>query len=264
MKGIWVTTVLALGMVAATGAADTKSGGQSPAWSMNASVIEACSCPMFCQCYFNSKPAGHGASAAAHDHSAPGHSHGAEATGGGHYCLFNNAYKINKGTYGNVKLDGAKFWISGDLGGDFSDGEMDWAVITFDKSVTQDQRDAIGAIAARLFPVKWKSLKTAEANIDTWKFDGESAHATMDGGKTAEVKLKKSPSMSGKPVVIRDLQYFGAPRNNGFVMMKNEVQAYRVGPNAFETKGTNGFMITVDISSKDLQKPQKEAMAGGY
>jgi hypothetical protein len=23
-------------------------------WAMNASIIEACSCPMFCQCYFNS------------------------------------------------------------------------------------------------------------------------------------------------------------------------------------------------------------------
>ena len=27
---------------------------------------------------------------------------------------------------------------------------------------------------------------------------------------------------------------------------------YRVGPNAFEFKGTNGFMITVDLSSKDF------------
>ena len=37
--------------VAATPAAD---------WAMNATVIEACSCPMFCQCYFNTKPASHG------------------------------------------------------------------------------------------------------------------------------------------------------------------------------------------------------------
>ena len=28
-------------------------------WAMNASIIEACSCPMFCQCYFNTSPAGH-------------------------------------------------------------------------------------------------------------------------------------------------------------------------------------------------------------
>jgi hypothetical protein len=30
------------------------------------------------------------------------------------------------------------------------------------------------------------------------------------------------------------------------------VEAYRLGPNAFEYKGTNGFMITFDITSKDV------------
>jgi hypothetical protein len=39
---------------------------------------------------------------------------------------------------------------------------------------------------------------------------------------------------------------------DGFVMMPNEVEAYRTGPDAFEFKGTNGFMITVDVSSKDF------------
>ena len=31
----------------------------TPDWSMNATIIEACSCPMFCQCYFDHKPASH-------------------------------------------------------------------------------------------------------------------------------------------------------------------------------------------------------------
>jgi hypothetical protein len=37
-------------------------------------------------------------------------------------------------------------------------------------------------------------------------------------------------------------------------MMPNVVEAYRVGPKAFEYKGTNGFMLTLDISSKDFAK----------
>jgi hypothetical protein len=36
--------------------------------------------------------------------------------------------------------------------------------------------------------------------------------------------------------------------------MPNEVEAYRVGPKAFEFRGTNGFMITVDINSTDVAK----------
>jgi hypothetical protein len=37
---------------------------------------------------------------------------------------FNNAFKVNHGSYGSVKLDGAKFWLGGDLGGDFRKGEI--------------------------------------------------------------------------------------------------------------------------------------------
>jgi len=220
---------------------------QAPAassWSMNATIIEACSCPMFCQCYFNSEPAGH-------------HSHG-EADSK-HFCKFNNVFKVNRGHAGAVKLDGAKFWVSGDLGGDFTTGKFDWAVVTFDKSLTKEQRDAIGTILGQVYPVKWNSFTTAEGTIDTWKHDKDTAHAMIDGGKTAEVKLKRSQGATDDPVVISNLKYWGTPRNDGFVMMKNEVQAYRTGPKAYETKGTNGFMITIDINSEDL--PEKVAAA---
>ena len=48
---------------------------------------------------------------------------------------------------------------------------MDWAVLYFDKTLSQPQRDAIQTIVGQLFPVKWKSLKTAEGSIDKWEFD---------------------------------------------------------------------------------------------
>jgi len=38
--------------------------------------------------------------------------------------------------------------------------------------------------------------------------------------------------------------------------MPNEVEAYRVGQKAFEFKGSNGFVITWDMSSKDVT-PQR-------
>ena len=66
-------------------AADAKA--QSSAWSMNATIIEACSCPMFCQCYFNSKPAGHAMAAAA------GHEGHGDAE---HYCRANNVFRVNR------------------------------------------------------------------------------------------------------------------------------------------------------------------------
>ena len=215
-------------------AAGPKSAAKGPEWSMNASVIEACSCTMFCQCYFNASPSGH------HD--------GHEMK---HFCKANNAYKINRGHYGDVKLDGAKFWLTVDLGGDFSKGQMDWAIATFDKATTKEQRDGIIEIAKRLFPVTWKSFKTAEGDI-TWNHSGDEAHALLDGGKTAEVHLKATVASNtpGDPVVIKNLKYWGATNNDGFVLMPNVVQAYRVTDKAFEYKGTNGFMLTLDIDSK--------------
>jgi len=209
-----------------------------PEWAMNATAIEACSCPMFCQCYFNSKPAGH------HEH------HGG---GEAHFCRANLAYRVNKGHYGKTSLDGAKFWLANDLGGDFSKGKMDWNVLYFDRSLTKEQRAGLGEIVKHVFPVQWNSNQTAEASIDLWQADDKSAHATMDGGKTAEVKLARPATANGPwPVVMKNLRYWGAPRNDGFVMMPNEVEAYRVGPKAFEYKGTNGFLITIDINSNDV------------
>ena len=214
----------------------------SPPWAMNATVIEACSCPMFCQCYFNTEPAGHAMN-------------GHEGHGGGgakHFCKANNAYRINKGHYGATNLDGAKFWIAADLGDDFTDGEMEWAVLYFDKKLTPEQRAGVGAIVPHLFPVKWKSLTTAEGSIDKWEYTNDTAVALLDGGKTGELRLKRFPGMTNAPVVLKNVRYWGAPRNDGFVLMPNEVEAYRVGPNAFEFKGTNGFMLTLDMASKDL------------
>ena len=220
-------------------------------WAMNATIIEACSCPMFCQCYFNTKPAGH----AGHGEHAGHGDHG----GGDHFCRFNNAFKVNRGHAGTVKLDGAKFWVAGDLGGDFSQGKMDWAALTFDPAVKPEQREAIKTILGHLYPVKWNSFTVANDAPMEWKATKDKAEARLDGGKTAEVVLKKFDGMTAEPVVMKNLKYWGAPRNDGFVMMPNEVEAYRVGDKPFEFKGTNGFMITLDINSKDVAVKEPKA-----
>ena len=208
---------------------------------MNATIIEACSCPMFCQCYFNGEPAVHAGHTGLHAEHAEGH-----------YCRFNNAYRVNKGQYGSAKLDGARFWISGDLGGDFSKGDTDWAVLTFDPAVSKEQREGIATIVGKVYPVKWKSFNVAEDAPVEWTASKDSASAKLGGGKIAEVQLARFQGMTSDPVVIHNLRYFGAPRNDGFIMMPNKVEAYRAGDKAFEYNGTNGFMITFDISSKDF------------
>jgi hypothetical protein len=213
-------------------------------WSMKATIIEACSCPMFCQCYFSTEPA---------SHAAAGHEGHAGHGGGEHFCKFNNAFRVDKGSVGNVKLDGALFWVAGDLGAEFEDAEMEWAVLTFDPSVTKEQRDGIAMILGSVYPVKWKSFAVAPDAKMEWKYNKDRAEARLDGGKVAEVVLNRGAyGNTADPVVIKNLKYWGVPRNDGFVLMTNEVEAYRAGDKAFEFKGTNGFMITFDMNSKDV------------
>jgi len=222
--------VVVAGLVVSYGLAAAKDG-----WTFNATIIEACSCPMFCQCYFSNKPADHG--------------HHGESD---HFCRFNNAFKVNKGSYNGVKLDGAKFWVAGDLGGDFSKGQMDWAVLHFDPAVTKEQREGIQAILGHVYPVKWNSFNVGPDGSMEWKAGKDRSEARLDGGKVAEVVLNRQQGNTSDPIVIHNLKYWGVPRNDGFVLMPNEVEAYRAGDKAFEFKGTNGFMITLDITSKDV------------
>ncbi len=241
--GLALATVGSLSLPAV--AQSPSKSAASPDWTLNATIIEACSCPMFCQCYFNPAPAGH---STAHKASAE------------HFCRFNNAFKVNRGAYGAVKLDGAKFWLAGDLGGDFSKGEMDWAVLTFDPSVTNEQREGIREIVRHVYPVKWNSFELGKDSPIEWNATKDRAEARLAGGKAAEVVLKRGKGMTDAPIVIQNLKYWGVPRNEGFVLMPNEVEAFREGAKAFEFRGTNGFMITFDISSKDVDS-SKEAPA---
>lgn len=242
--------LLGISVVAGLLAFQVASYGQAgkPAWAMNASVIEACSCTMFCQCYFNPRPTLH---TDTDEHK--GH-------GKGHFCKFNNAYKVNKGHHGTTPLDGATFWLAGDLGADFSAGQMDWAVLHFAPEVTKAQRDAIGDILGHMFPVRWNSFEVGKDAPIEWKTSADGAVARLDGGKAAEVVLTRFKGQNGEPVVIKNLPYWGAPRNDGFIMMPNQVEAYRLGPKAYEFKGTNGFMITIDMDAASAPPKAKASM----
>jgi hypothetical protein len=43
--------------------------------------------------------------------------------------------------------------------------------------------------------------------------------------------------------------------------MPNEIQAYR-GEKGYESRGTNGFMITIDMNSKDVAPEKATTKAG--
>jgi hypothetical protein len=204
-------------------------------WHFNGTVIEACSCPMFCQCYFNTEPASHHGE------------HGAE-----HFCEFNMAYKVNEGHHGDTDLAGVKFWIAGDLGESWEDGTTDWAIVTFHPGTTDAQKAGVTTALTHIFPVTWGEFEVAEDADIEWGMDGDRSEAKLAGGENAHIILNKHPGLGGETGVLQNIGYFGAPRNSGFEMRPNEIQTWKVGDKAFEHSGTTGFMVTVDMSSDDV------------
>jgi hypothetical protein len=237
MKRLTLCAVLALTLFAGHRVAGENTPSKTPSdWAMNATIIESCSCPLFCQCFFSDQPAAH------HDHKTGKMEH---------FCKGNLAFQVNRGHYGTTKLDGARFGLAGDLGDRLSDG-MEWLIVTFDPSVPPPAREGLAVILSHVYPGPVKDFKMgADARIE-WKANKDRAVALLDDGKAGEIVLKRFKGNTDEPVVIKNLKYVAAPRNDGFILMPNEVEAYHLGDKAFEFRNTGGFVVTIDINSKDV------------
>ena len=135
----------------------------------------------------------------------------------------NLVLKVDTGYYKSTKLDGAKVWVSTDLGSDWSTGKDSWVVMTFDPSDTPEQKAALSDILGQLYPFKWEKAATDTAAF-SWNVDQTTgvAHAKMNNGK-GEVALERVVGTNpNQEVVIPNLQYWQAQSNNGFRMWKTE------------------------------------------
>ncbi len=226
--------LLAAGVAAGQSGQAPTPAAAKPDFQMTGSLIEACSCNLFCPCYFNDQ------AVAAH--------------GGEHYCKFNNVLRVEKGYYKNTRLDGVKVWVSGDLGSEWGQGKADWLVVTFDPSVSKEQQAAMSDILFQLYPLKFSVLGVDSVPIE-WKVQGDKAHARLGNGK-GEVMLNRFAANNTNPkrdVVIHNLKYWGAQSNTGFRMWKNQRHAYEGHGKQFEFSGTNGFLITITFSGMAKQ-----------
>jgi hypothetical protein len=213
------------------GAPSQEKATPKPDFDLTATYIEACSCDMFCPCYYNTH--------ATHHHE-------------GDYCRANLVFRTDKGYYKETKLDGAKVWIATDLGSDWSGtGKDSWVVIHYDPSVTAAQKTAFSDILTQLYPIKWQ-----QADVDTqgfaWKIDTKTgeAHAKMNNGKGEVVLQRVSGDAPDHEVVVHNLKYWLAQSNTGFRMWKSEHEAFEGHGHNFSYDDTNGFLITIHFTGQ--------------
>ena len=188
-------------------------------WTFDATYIEACSCHLFCPCYFNTQ--------AEHP-----------------YCEFQMAIRVNNGKVGTVALNGAKFWLTGDLGEHWGDQHKSpWLVVTFDPATTQEQRDAIVKILPKLYPTDFGKVDVDEAAI-SWSVRGTEARAKLANGK-GEMVLEQFKGADGGKSVLHNVKYWTADKNDGFVMYKSKVHRWEGFGHKFSYSGRNAFTIHV-------------------
>lgn len=211
-------TALVFLVIAGLGTYILADSGEAATYKVTATAIEACSCPLFCSCYYNTEPSG------------------------GHMCRFNNAYKFEPGSHwGKVDLSGAKVWVTGDLGSHFGSGKTEWAVVSFDRAATPAQRAAINAWIGKVFPVQWGKVEARDDDI-AWDNGAETAHAKLGSGQ-AEITLAKVFDPHGKQSTVTNTPYWAANSNTGFQLAHST--HYYKGEPSFSFEHRNGFVITL-------------------
>lgn len=223
LRGTVLSSLLLVGAamaVAQDAAKPVAMAGAKKTWSVKADYIEACSCNLFCECYFNMHPDGE------------------------MFCEFNNAINIRQGHVGDVKLDGKKFWMSGDLGSDFSKPAK-LAIITFEPGTTQAEKDAIMTLVTKLYPLPGIEKLHMDEQPITWERKGLNGYAKL--GDKAEIKLEGVAGPSGGIVVVNNLKYWGADKNSGFELAKS-THWYKGFDANYKHEGKNGFFISLESS----------------
>jgi hypothetical protein len=213
---------------------------QDVPWQAQLQYIEACSCDLFCPCYFND--------------------HASHQGTGAHSCTFNNVARVVVGKHGAVDLTGVKVWLSGDLGSDWgTKGQADWLVATFEPKATKEQKDGMMAILTKIYPVKWKDVQMDSSEI-TWKIapDGKTAYAKLANGN-GEVKLTRFGGTDpAKAAQISNVRYFAATWNSPFALYHSD-HYFKGHGKSYELHHANGFTITVESSSDGKRVVTKKA-----
>lgn len=211
LAGTGLMLALAVSLAAATG---------GPSWRMKADYVEACSCHLFCPCYFN-KHAEHP------------------------MCEFNMAVNVREGHAGNVDLANAKYWLTGDIGDKWAtEKKGSWVTVSFDPKTTQAQRDALAPIILKTYGLEWPELKVQEAPIEIHQM-GDIMEAKLTDGTQAYMKLKREPGADGKGVVLKNIKYFNAVQNDGFQLYRSIDDRANVSGHEFSYSDRNAFLITI-------------------
>jgi hypothetical protein len=168
----------------------------TPSWEIEGDYCETCSCTYLCPCL-------------------PGNL-AARPTNGD--CYFGFVWHVDRGRYGEVRLDDLNFAVVGYAPGAFADGNLSVGVIV-DERAQPAQREALGAIAsgqaggpmAALGPLLGTVLGS-EARPITYRKDGLNRSVSIPGVLEQAVEGVASPAKPGEPLYLDNTAHPVSPR----------------------------------------------------
>ncbi len=179
---VLMCTGFALAAVAVLATEAPKGEAKTP-WKITGQLEEACSCSAACPCWFGSKPT-------------------RMSCGGGQFLF------IQKGTYGNVSLDGLSVGNMGESpegkGMMESFGNWNFSYVYIDEKAKPEQRDALKEIAMQVLPVKAsaknefryvpivRAIEGKEHKISLGQYGTFSGHL-IEGGLGGTAKIVNPP-----------------------------------------------------------------------
>jgi hypothetical protein len=83
-----------------------------------------------------------------------------------------------------------------------------------------------------------------EAPIEV-RQSGDLVEAKLSDGREAYLKLRREPGADGKGVVLKNIKYFNAVRNDGFQLYRSVEHRADLEGHQFSYSERNAFLITI-------------------
>lgn len=203
---------------------------QAPAWKIAGQLEEACTCDSACPCWFGSKPT--------------------KMSCGGGQVLF-----IEKGTYGDVPLDGLAManMAQSPKGKSMMEsfGEWDYSYLYIDEKASPEQRKALEAVGRIVLPVaasKKVEVRTAPITrtvddklhkISLGQYGSFSGHV-IDGGLGGSSKIVNPPGAD--------------PLHAEYLQGNNTQLVYKDAGQNINVSGTNYMFANFVVDSEQYAK----------
>jgi hypothetical protein len=202
-------------------------------WTMKGQYMEACSCNFLCPCIPKNAT-----TPATHD-----------------FCKVALAFAVDAGSYGDVRLDGARFVFFAQSKAVMSQGDWIGGLI-IDTAASDAQVEAVAAIAsgaaggplALLAPLIGE-FRGVERHPVTFVKDGKSVSVRIDGRLDQQVVGVDSVSVPGECVVVDNTFHPVNKRLNLATAVRNVISAFGIEWRG-EPDRTNGHFAAFDWQSE--------------